>query len=369
MEREIIPHGNDILMGRGGRNNQHVGNEQLRAIARGQRDSYRLSSKKGKSHISREIVAYVRSMDPPGRFLKKDAITGEWEDVGDDTAREKVSQVLRDAVAAMHDSHSSSSDDGDGVSSGGEVVTPYTSTSKGTNYQRRADSAPTVVMSTPPSAPTSSRYGRQYIPSSRRSSSTGDTTRLRMTRSGQRRSYSPSQVVSMNPSYYHSPSRQLHSSSDQHRESHHYPHYHQHGYELQQQQYGHEYADARVFDPPPPRQRHYSAPPAVAPVVSHDDIPHSPIQSSVPKKQRREEHAYHPGAYSYEAPSAAAAASVPQGVYSTTSVAAAVPEPEDEFDLFDGSLLRDESHLKTDRSKRGDNNEEGPCSDLSSKTF
>ena len=63
-EEEVIPHGNDILMGRGGKNNQHAGNEQLRNICRGQRESYRLSSKKGKSHISREIVAYVRSMDP-----------------------------------------------------------------------------------------------------------------------------------------------------------------------------------------------------------------------------------------------------------------------------------------------------------------
>jgi hypothetical protein len=33
------------------------------------------------------------------RFLKRNTETGEWEDVGDDIAREKASQVLRDAVA------------------------------------------------------------------------------------------------------------------------------------------------------------------------------------------------------------------------------------------------------------------------------
>lgn len=40
-------------------------------------------------------------MTPPGRFLKKNNITGEWEDVGDEVAREKASQALRDAVSAQ----------------------------------------------------------------------------------------------------------------------------------------------------------------------------------------------------------------------------------------------------------------------------
>mmetsp|Transcript_7529 Transcript_7529/g.15086 ORF Transcript_7529/g.15086 Transcript_7529/m.15086 type:complete len:378 (+) Transcript_7529:161-1294(+) len=377
MEREIVPHGNDILMGRGGKNNQHVGNEQLRAIARTQRDTYRLSSKKGKSHISREIVAYVRSMDPPGRFLKKDAITGEWEDVGDDTAREKVSQVLRDAVTAMNDDDDSSPD-GDGDSSGGEAVTPRTAGSMGNAYPRRADSAPTVVMSTPPAAATLSRYGRPQIPSSRRVSSSDDTARLRMTRSGHRRSYSPAQVVSMNPSYYHSPGRELHISSDddhyRRREQQHpdRPHYYQQ-HQGQQPHHPYQSLPEYAFEPPPARQRHYSAPSAVAPVVSHDDIPRSPIQTSAPKKQRREERTYDPGAYEYSyayaaRPAAATAAPVPQGVYAA-STAVAATEHEDEFDLFNGRLLQDESQLKTDRSKRDDSKEEGPYGDLSSKTF
>jgi len=37
------------------------------------------------------------------RFLKRDNETGDWEDVGDDVAREKASQVLRDAVALLLD--------------------------------------------------------------------------------------------------------------------------------------------------------------------------------------------------------------------------------------------------------------------------
>jgi len=40
---------------------------------------------------------------PLYRFLKKDQDTGFWEEVAEDTAREKASQVLRDAVAALSD--------------------------------------------------------------------------------------------------------------------------------------------------------------------------------------------------------------------------------------------------------------------------
>lgn len=97
--QEIQPHENDILMGRGGKNNQHVGNEKLRGLARLQSENYRAASKKGKSCISRDLVKQVRNLNPPGRFLKKNNGTGAWEDVGDDVAREKASQVLRDAVS------------------------------------------------------------------------------------------------------------------------------------------------------------------------------------------------------------------------------------------------------------------------------
>ena len=96
----ITPHENDVLMGRGGKNNQHPGNEQLRDMARAMRDRYKASAKKGKSNMSRELVQQVRDLNPkPGRFLKRNPITNDWEDVGDDIAREKVSQVLRDAVS------------------------------------------------------------------------------------------------------------------------------------------------------------------------------------------------------------------------------------------------------------------------------
>ena len=100
MDQEcIVPHDNDILLGRGGKNNQHCGNEHLRSLARSQRESYKLSSKKGKSYISRQLVAYIYQLSPPGRFLKRDSLAGEWREMGDGTAREKAAQALRDAVS------------------------------------------------------------------------------------------------------------------------------------------------------------------------------------------------------------------------------------------------------------------------------
>ncbi|GKY92792.1 hypothetical protein MPSEU_000248900 [Mayamaea pseudoterrestris] len=102
MQQIVQPHNNDILMGRGGKNNQHAGNERLRQMARHYCEQYKVSKKKGKSNISRTLVGMIRNLDPPGRFLKKDPTSRLWEDVGDETAREKASQVLRDAVALAH---------------------------------------------------------------------------------------------------------------------------------------------------------------------------------------------------------------------------------------------------------------------------
>jgi len=98
----IILHHNDVLLGRGGKNNQHIGNQQLRNIARCHVENYRTASKKKKSLISREIVLKIRNLHPSGRFLKWNHCTSAWEDVGDNIAREKASQAMRDAVSSKN---------------------------------------------------------------------------------------------------------------------------------------------------------------------------------------------------------------------------------------------------------------------------
>lgn len=96
----IVPHSNDVLLGRGGNNNKHIGNEQLRLLAKSLAAEYSKASKKQKSNMSRDIVRHIRNLTPPGRFLRKSALEDQWEDAGDAVAREKVSQALRDAVSS-----------------------------------------------------------------------------------------------------------------------------------------------------------------------------------------------------------------------------------------------------------------------------
>ena len=68
-QEPIEPHEHDVLMGRGGRNNQHSGNEILRQFARVQKEKYQTASKKGKSALSRLIVRQMRELDPPARCV------------------------------------------------------------------------------------------------------------------------------------------------------------------------------------------------------------------------------------------------------------------------------------------------------------
>jgi len=90
------PNNNDVLLGRGGKNSRHPGNEQLRSFCSNAAIEYSRSCKHEKSQLSRDLVIRVRQLNPPGRFLKKDQKA--WMDVGDIAAREKTRQVLRDAV-------------------------------------------------------------------------------------------------------------------------------------------------------------------------------------------------------------------------------------------------------------------------------
>ena len=49
-----------------------------------------------KPRVARKIVKAIRTSNPPGRFLKKNAEDNKWSDVGDRNAAEKASQALRE---------------------------------------------------------------------------------------------------------------------------------------------------------------------------------------------------------------------------------------------------------------------------------
>lgn len=89
---------NDVLFGRGGGINVHPGNRRFRDLINANRRAYLKARKNDKSTICRAIVRTIREMG--GGFLKKNK-DGQWYDVGDNGAREKTSQALRQRAPEM----------------------------------------------------------------------------------------------------------------------------------------------------------------------------------------------------------------------------------------------------------------------------
>jgi hypothetical protein len=69
--------------------------------------------KRQKMLLSKSIVHAVRSQNPPGRFLQKDANTDRWYDVGDNRAVEKTSQALREGAPDIRSKKASEDNDSD----------------------------------------------------------------------------------------------------------------------------------------------------------------------------------------------------------------------------------------------------------------
>jgi len=89
---------NDVLSGNGRKKFMHYqGNINFRKIVSQNQQAYvDATFRVERQHIAAKIVATVRFMNPPGRFLMKSEETGHWEEIGDKIAREKVRQALRD---------------------------------------------------------------------------------------------------------------------------------------------------------------------------------------------------------------------------------------------------------------------------------
>ncbi len=100
MEEIEHPGMNDVMCGRGGGTNNHIGNVRFRQLVNGHKLRYLAATKSEKPMVSREVVTIWRGLNPPGRFLKQnpssDGKSGRWFDVGDKKAREKASQCLRE---------------------------------------------------------------------------------------------------------------------------------------------------------------------------------------------------------------------------------------------------------------------------------
>ncbi len=97
---------NDVLLdGSGSYGDIHPGNIQFRAIISQQKKNYLEYSSKQMPKLSisvmdvaARVVDIVRRLDPPGRFLKKDEISGYWNEIGDERARGNAALALADYV-------------------------------------------------------------------------------------------------------------------------------------------------------------------------------------------------------------------------------------------------------------------------------
>lgn len=104
------PGPNDVMYGRGGETNAHIGNKKYRYIVESLKSKYAHAPRTEKSKIAMDVVSLWRKLDPPGRFLKQnnnvkehssveeEETEGTWYDVGDDEAKKKTSQALREAA-------------------------------------------------------------------------------------------------------------------------------------------------------------------------------------------------------------------------------------------------------------------------------
>ena len=89
------PH--DVMIGRGGGTNHNPGNIRFRQLICTRKDEYKVAKRSQKPIIAQEIVSAWRAQVPPGRFLKQDERTMLWYDVGDEEAKVKAAQKLRDS--------------------------------------------------------------------------------------------------------------------------------------------------------------------------------------------------------------------------------------------------------------------------------
>eukprot|EP00522_Entomoneis_paludosa_P010751 CAMPEP_0172457276 /NCGR_PEP_ID=MMETSP1065-20121228/21188_1 /TAXON_ID=265537 /ORGANISM="Amphiprora paludosa, Strain CCMP125" /LENGTH=625 /DNA_ID=CAMNT_0013210903 /DNA_START=201 /DNA_END=2078 /DNA_ORIENTATION=+ len=91
------PHPHDVLCGRGGSINSHPGNERFRTLVEKRKRVYLTARfKREKRLIASSIVSEIRNLQPSGRFLQLDKKSGLWKDIGDEKARDKTSQALRE---------------------------------------------------------------------------------------------------------------------------------------------------------------------------------------------------------------------------------------------------------------------------------
>lgn len=100
-----LPGPNDVICGRGNIAFNHPGNYFLRSLADKQSSNYaNAKSKLQRSVIVSEIIR--RARERGNGFMKESSTNGNWAEVGDTLAREKVGQLLRNSLSTQYRSSS-----------------------------------------------------------------------------------------------------------------------------------------------------------------------------------------------------------------------------------------------------------------------
>ncbi|KAL3926892.1 MAG: hypothetical protein SGBAC_013294 [Bacillariaceae sp.] len=85
----------DVLLGRGGGSNHHPGNIAYRRRILDLQPKYKTLDRDDKTTMSENVVKWLQE-ERRGRFLKRESKASPWYIVTDATARQKVSQALRE---------------------------------------------------------------------------------------------------------------------------------------------------------------------------------------------------------------------------------------------------------------------------------
>eukprot|EP00934_Nitzschia_sp_Nitz4_P003424 Nitzschia sp. Nitz4//scaffold22_size323478//317811//319128//NITZ4_000598-RA/size323478-snap-gene-0.575-mRNA-1//-1//CDS//3329543210//3414//frame0 len=108
---DVKPH--DVLSGRGGATNSHSGNRAFRQLVKEYQSEYLAAKKRDKPSVAAIIVDKIR--EKGGRFLKKYSTSPDgqvlWMEIGDDRAKEKTAQALREGAPEIRRKRKASSSD------------------------------------------------------------------------------------------------------------------------------------------------------------------------------------------------------------------------------------------------------------------
>jgi hypothetical protein len=112
VRRIRTPHPHDVLSGRGGGINSHVGNKAFREWVLERKEAYNLAgSKAEKARVATEVIDLVTSQNPSGRFLQRDSTSASgpswWVEVDEARALAKTSQALREGAPQIRAAHKS----------------------------------------------------------------------------------------------------------------------------------------------------------------------------------------------------------------------------------------------------------------------